>query len=390
MNELTREIAARNLRMRSLLEANGIGALIVTNRETFEYFTGFRTLLWASAARPYFAVITPHRDVPTIVCAAIETRNAEVNPGNCEFIFYRGFIDDALTNLSAHLRQALPVDSRIALDYGEELFGRGSLALNAMLQDVAGPHPLIEAGHLVWELRCIKSELEIELKRTACRIATDAFFDVLPSLHLGDSERDFATSLSVAMLKGGAESIDWLPVRFGTGGFPGPRHPTARAVQLDDFLWTDMGCSYEGYLSDLSRVAKAGDPTPDQQAEYRRIRDLTLACADVVRAGMTCEDVAREFELLESGERTAKGPAGRMGHGSGRSLTEPPSIMFGSHAVIREGMVLHVEPRSEIAGGVFQVEEVFVVRSDGIEFLSDLSPTELPVIDATTTRQAQA
>jgi hypothetical protein len=43
-------------------------------------------------------------------------------------------------------------------------------------------------------------------------------------------------------------------------------------------------------------------------------------------------------------------------------------------------MVLHVEPRSEVAGGVFQVEEVFVVREKGIEFLSNLSPAILPVI----------
>jgi Xaa-Pro dipeptidase len=375
------ELAGRNLRIRKLLDENNLDALVVTNRETFEYFTGFRSLFWVSAARPFFAIISTAQTSPTVICASIERRNADYNPGNCTFLFYNGFVDDALANLSTTLKEALSARPRLAIDYGEELFGRGSLKLTEILQNIGHPNALIEAGHLIWQLRCIKSEFEIERKREACRIATSAFFQELPTLHLGGTEQQFAQALSSSMLRLGAESIEWLPVRFGTANFPGTRRPTTRVLSANDFVWTDMGCSYEGYLSDLSRVAKAGAPTPEQHTEYARIRALTISFAQSVRAGMTCEDVAREFEHLSSGSRTAKGPAGRLGHGSGLSLTEPPSIMMGSDTVIQEGMVLHVEPRSEVAGGVFQVEEVFVVRENGIEFLSDLSPPVLPVID---------
>lgn len=380
MQMIETELEMRNLRIRQVLERNGLDALIVTNKETFEYFTGYRSLFWVSAARPFFAILSTAQANPIIICASIETRNAEYNPGGCTFLFYNGFIDDALANLSTALKGMLPAPPRLAIDYGEEMFGRGSLALIDLLNDIGNPHRLIEGGHLVWELRCIKSAFEIERKRVACRIATDAFFEVLPSLRIGHSEQHLAQALSTSMLKKGAQSIDWLPVRFGTGKFPGTRHPTMRQLERDDFLWTDMGCSYEGYLSDLNRIAKAGDPTREQEAEYGRVRDLTIAFAKSIKAGMTCEDVAREYEHLALGVRSAKGPAGRLGHGSGMGLTEPPSIMMGSDVVIQENMVLHVEPRSETAGGVFQVEEVFVVREKGVEFLSDLSPPLLPVI----------
>lgn len=381
MQTIETELTQRNLRMRQLLDESGLDALLVTNKETFEYFTGFRSLFWVSAARPFFALLSPAHESATVICASIETRNADYNPGRCNFVFYNGFVDDSLDSLTSTLKDLLPANPRLAIDYGEELFGRGSLALIAALQSTGGPHALVEAGNLVWRLRCIKSEFEIERKRTACRIATDAFFHVLPDLRIGQTEQHFARALSGSMLTKGAESIDWLPVRFGTGGFPGTRHPTTRALAADDFLWTDMGCGYEGYLSDLNRIAKAGTPTMEQEQEYTRIRDLTIAFAQSVRAGMTCEDVAREYEHLASGARSAKGPAGRLGHGSGMSLTEPPSIMMGCDTVIEEGMVLHVEPRSEVAGGVFQLEEVFVVRAGGIEFLSDLSPLTLPLIE---------
>lgn len=390
MQTLETELLTRNRRMRDLLVAHGFDALVITNKDTFEYFTGFRSLFWVSAARPFFAILSIHEEQPTIVCAAIETRNAEYNPGRCDFVFYSGFVDDALGNLAAVLRKLKASPLRLAIDYGEELFGRGSLALTGLLEEIGAPHRLIEGGHLIWTIRCIKSEYEIERKRRACAIATDAFFEQLPFLRIGHSERAFAAALASSMLRGGAESIDWLPVRFGTGRFPGTRHPTERTLEIDDFLWTDMGCSFEGYPSDLNRIAKVGAPTAQQQAEYTRIRDLTIAFAGAVRPGLTCEEVAREFELLASGSRSAKGPAGRIGHGSGLSLTEPPSIMMGSKTIIEAGMILHVEPRSERVGGVFQVEEVFVVRENGIEFLSDLSPAELPVIEPADARSELA
>ena len=72
--------------------------------------------------------------------------------------------------------------------------------------------------------------------------------------------------------------------------------------------------------------------------------------------------------------------AARIGHGGGLDLTEPPSIMAGSQEVIQEGMILHVEPKLEINGAIFQFEEVFYVTKDGNEFLAERSPGTLPIV----------
>ena len=44
-------------------------------------------------------------------------------------------------------------------------------------------------------------------------------------------------------------------------------------------------------------------------------------------------------------------------------------------------MILHLEPKLEIDGAVFQFEEVIYVREKEIEFLSELSPERIPVIN---------
>ena len=45
-------------------------------------------------------------------------------------------------------------------------------------------------------------------------------------------------------------------------------------------------------------------------------------------------------------------------------------------------MILHVEPKLEIDGAVFQFEEIVYLREGGVDFLSDLQPETIPVISS--------
>jgi len=72
---------------------------------------------------------------------------------------------------------------------------------------------------------------------------------------------------------------------------------------------------------------------------------------------------------------------GRLGHGLGMQLTEPPSNMPGDGTVLKENMVLTIEPGFEYAPGKMIVhEENIVVRGSRAELLTKRAPRELPVI----------
>ena len=43
-------------------------------------------------------------------------------------------------------------------------------------------------------------------------------------------------------------------------------------------------------------------------------------------------------------------------------------------------MILHLEPKLEAGGGVFQFEECVYIDSEGPEFVGALSPETMPVI----------
>lgn len=72
---------------------------------------------------------------------------------------------------------------------------------------------------------------------------------------------------------------------------------------------------------------------------------------------------------------------GRLGHGLGLQLTEPPSNMPGDETVLEPGMVITIEPGMEYdAGKMIVHEENVVITTDGAQLLTRRAPREMPMI----------
>ncbi|WP_210190135.1 M24 family metallopeptidase [Bradyrhizobium sp. NAS96.2] len=376
------EISCRISRLKENMIESPFDALVITSRCNFEYYTGFRTLSWISDTRPLLGIVRRDKCGISILINRIEQRNEycgrnpDVHP-----IFYDGFTEAALESAGNLLRE-LPNGSVIGLDYGQDMFGRGSLALVDSLRGAPHYFRLADAAELIWRQRAVKGEHELQAKKVTCKIATDAFFDGLLDLQLGMSEYKYGQLLTQRMIGLGADSVEWLPVRFGRGGKSYAQPNSDSRLQHDDFVWVDIGARRADQISDVSRMAKVGRATQEQERMYDFVRGVTLRLAQGIRPGMTGHDVYAFFDKLWSARRLCNvGSAGRVGHGSGVALTEPPSLMAGSTEMILEDMILHVEPKLEAADGVFQMEEVFRVTPSGPEFLTELSPAKLPVVE---------
>jgi Xaa-Pro dipeptidase len=376
------EIGGRIGRLKDNMAKEGIDAMVITSQFNFEYYTGFRTLFWLSDSRPLLAIARLDKPGIAFVAARFEERNeycgriAGVHP-----VFYDGFTETALQTAGNFL-EGLKKESRIGFDYGRDMFGRGSIALVDFLRQEPRSYRLVDAADVIWRQRLIKSDHEIEAVRTACHIATDAFFAGLSDLRIGMTEWEFGQVLKQRMIGLGAESVDWIPVRFGAGGKSYGQPNSDVRLQQNDFVWSDIGVRRADQISDLNRVAKVGKATAEQEDIYGFVRSVTLRLAEAIRPGMTGHDAYMAFEKLWAERNFSRlKSAGRVGHGSGIALTEPPSLMADSTEIIEENMVLHVEPKLEVAGGVFQVEEVFRVTPNGPDFLSDISPAKLPIVE---------
>ena len=95
---------------------------------------------------------------------------------------------------------------------------------------------------------------------------------------------------------------------------------------------------------------------------------------------------ARASELFHAMDQVVTGgrggsDAGRLGHGLGMQLTEPPSLIAADDTILEPGMVLTLEPSVTLACGRMMVhEENLVLRHDGPVLLTSAAPETLPVI----------
>ena len=166
-----------------------VDVLILTGQASFEYFTGYRSEFWASTTRPFYGVIVPDRSEGTVIIHQSEQRSTPFDIAGNNFIFYELFLTDGLKALRETVAKFAPSARKIAVDFGDDLVGRGSLVLESMLRDLPSHPTMVEGAEMIWAVRAIKSEYEIEMKRRACDIAPQSFFEALKTLKLGQNPR---------------------------------------------------------------------------------------------------------------------------------------------------------------------------------------------------------
>lgn len=186
------------------------------------------------------------------------------------------------------------------------------------------------------------------------------------------------------MVKGGGQS-PWVLITSGAGNYElATGAPIDRALEVGDMLWFDAGCRVDGFWSDFSRAGVIGGPTPSQLDAQRAIVELTARGVAMVRPGVPVADIALE---VDAGVRSLGVPvvartsdlAGRVGHGIGYDITEPPHISAHDPTVLAAGMIISIEPGVATDDGLFHAEENVLVTTDGHELLS-VSPPELRTI----------
>lgn len=76
------------------------------------------------------------------------------------------------------------------------------------------------------------------------------------------------------------------------------------------------------------------------------------------------------------------GNIGRLGHGLGMQLTEQPSHAAFDNTLLKENMVITLEPSLNYGDGLMMVhEENIVVRKDSAQLLSSRASYDLPIVN---------
>jgi Xaa-Pro aminopeptidase len=356
---------------RSVGRAAGVDYLLLTAPENLCYFSGFRTTLYTR----FSGVVIPVAEgEPALIVPSLELRLA-LDPWwspswlTADRVVPYGPRDTYTGHLQA-LGALIPKGSALGVD-----------ALNyATFREIEGALKITRTVSLYDEvntLKQIKSDSEIATLAQANQLAirgmerAQAFLQAAAADGRQVTELDIALELELFARREGAESFGYPTlVSFGEKMLAPHSPPLRRAIPPGEVVRVAFGPVVDGYTGDVIRTFVLGAPPPHVLPLQEAFLEAQEACFAALKPGVAVQTLVAIVTDLYERRGVLSNWSRNIGHGLGMTIHEPPRILNGSEDVLREGMVLAIEPSLGAPGGGYAHCDVVRVTATGCEVLS--------------------
>jgi len=364
------EYAQRVQRAQAAMNANGLDILLLMTEADVRYFSGFHTPFWQSPTRPWFLLV-PQSGKPVAVIPSIGCWSSP-HPH-----------DDGFSLLAKTLRELAGNAPAVGIPVGRETQLRMPLQDYERLKGELNKASWHDASQLVQRLRMVKSVAEIDKIRHVCQLVSSVYADTPQFLSPGMTLISAFNRFKIACLEAGVDDPAYLVGGAGIGGYSDIiSPPSSRELQPGDVLILDTGCVWDGYFCDFDRNFAIGKADPKASVAHQIVWDATEAGLAQARAGVSVATLFQAMhEVMQPHAVEGDGDVGRLGHGLGMQLTEPPSLTPFEQTILEAGMVITLEPGYQFAPNKMMVhEENILITEDGAELLSQRAAQQMPVI----------
>lgn len=350
----------------------GWSGLVLTDESNLNYYADFRTHAPRTTfTRPSFLFI-PATKQPVLYVQTFLVPEAEAIAKGCRVAGFDSLLGPTAQDLYDRMEDLSMHTGIVGFELGHEQRLGFQVDTFLALRDLLGPAQVADASGLIWDQRIIKSVKEIECIRRACQATSHAHDRTFSMVRPGMTEFDIARLVEQNMLEGGAEYPGFVIITSGEGNYGRiSKTNSNRVLRYGDYLWLDLGARYNGYWSDFCRSGEVGPLTPKRVALQNTVHEVTMTAVKALKPGVAVADIARICaDGLRAAGHDASFDCGRMGHGMGLMSTEPPSVTIHDDTILREGMIVNLEPGIVTEFGVFDLEENCVITKTGCEILS--------------------
>ncbi|MFQ3293345.1 MAG: Xaa-Pro aminopeptidase [Halobacteriales archaeon] len=251
-----------------------------------------------------------------------------------------------------------------------------------------------ECADVMEDARKVKTRDEIECLRTVAAICEAGFQRITESVAPGQRESEAWGDAVRELWRHGA-TVQGGYLTSGPNTWPKHQaNTTDRMIRPGELVYADFyNVGYLGYRSCYYRTFSVGEPTDAQREAYETAVDNLYRVLDRIEPGVTTDEIADAFPDMDGEHADWYGAdehweltTNHWAHGLGLQLYEVPLIWRGlssDHPIeIEEGMTMAVETQEPADRQGVRVEEMVVVREDGVEVLSQWPVEEITVIDA--------
>lgn len=380
------EFATRTKHAQARMAEQNLAGILLMSEPDVRYFTGFNTLFWQSPTRPWF-VFVPVEGKPIAVIPDIGAELMRQSwLDDVRTWSAPSPDDDGITLLTDLLQPLANSGQRMGVMKGHETLLRMPLGDWERLIKALPGLKIEDATGIVQGLRMVKSSAEIEKLAHICAIGSAAFAAVPEFAVVGKPLEEVFREFRRTAIGCGADDSPYVVGAADQGGYADVISPPSRKpLQTGDVLMMDTGCTWDGYFCDFDRNWAINKASDDAKRAYDVLWRATEAGIEAARPGNTCRDLFHAMAAVIGEIDHSSGPkcsnVGRLGHGLGMQLTEQPSHAEFDNTVLKENMVLTIEPSLSYGDGLMMVhEENIVVGSAGVTMLSTRAVPDLPVL----------
>ncbi len=349
-------------RLRGAMCETGLDGFVVLDRANTFYFTGFRGS---------DSIVIVMRDAAIFLADSRYFEGVKNTlPADFEVVLQKRDGKRQIKDFFAK-RRKLRIGFEPSIPYAKHRWLRGAVR----------PAHLTEAGKVVSHLRLVKDGEEIRHIRSAASIADRCLKTTFKEICPGLTEHDIAIRIRRFFEDAGAEGESFPTIVASGSNAAIPHHQTSRRkLRRGDVVLIDLGCKVKGYCSDMTRTVFVGETNKTEREIYKIVLEAQRRGIAAVKPGIPAKRVDREVRnfIAQAGFGDAFGHG--TGHGVGIEVHEPPVISPRSKDILKEGMVITVEPGIYLRGktGV-RIEDLILVTKDGARRLSKF-PRRLSII----------
>ena len=365
-------------KLRNYMAEKHIDVALLMKPPNQYYITHFKALLYS---RPILSFVT--MDKIFIIVPGLEEIHARENADVDEIHVYYEHPEKASTynspwGLTEYLLKKV---KKAELTIGIEA-GFVPVAVANLLKGLGAQ--VVDLDPKIIEMRMIKDQGEIDLIKKAGELVSLAVKETLVNLRKGITEIEVEAIGNSTVLKEAARRYPSAEIEL-MGMTPSGVARTVlphvfsnvRAFEEKEIIIHSRQLSLNGYRAECERTCFIGQPSDKQKDVFKVMFEAQQAAIETIQEGVLCKQVDEAARNIIGKSGLGEYFIHRTGHGIGLEPHEAPYLRYDEELILKEGMVITVEPGIYIPGvGGLRHSDTVIVKPKGGEIVTS-SPSKL-------------
>lgn len=325
-------------------------ALLITDRKTRKYLTG------VDIAEGYVVKLFDN------ISCFTDSRYFYAAKEKLQSVGVTAFLFEGLESIKGYLNSN--GIKRILIDYSKETVSEYGRYKKLGFK-------VLDCSEIIKKSRAVKTEDELLSIKKACEIAQKAYHTAIKEVKKGITERELKDRIESLMISFGAEGVAFdTIVAFGANSAV-PHHETGETVLCDNtVILVDMGCTINGYCSDLTRTAFFGTPDKKFMDCYQAVLQANVTANEKIVSGISGKKADAYARNLLKERGLEKLFTHSLGHGVGLDVHEYPYLSPKRSGELKDNMVFSIEPGVYLDGEFgIRIEDTVMLKNGKVERL---------------------